>query len=75
MESVQRISELLKRRQFELEFSNKQIQNLLLNDFLDKMIEKRENTAKIIKSELDMLRRDKQHVFVIIFLIIVLELL
>uniref|UniRef100_A0A1I8BAT2 WD_REPEATS_REGION domain-containing protein n=1 Tax=Meloidogyne hapla TaxID=6305 RepID=A0A1I8BAT2_MELHA len=47
----------------ELELNNQQIQNLLLNDFIDRMIVKRENTAKIIQAELDTLRRDKQHVF------------
>uniref|UniRef100_A0A915MY58 Uncharacterized protein n=1 Tax=Meloidogyne javanica TaxID=6303 RepID=A0A915MY58_MELJA len=63
LESVQRISELLKRRQTELELNNQQIQNLLLNDLFDRMIAKRENTAKIIQSELDTLKRDKQHIF------------
>ena len=64
MESVQRISELLKRRQTELELNNQQIQNLLLNDLFDRMIAKRQNTAKKIQAELDTLKRDKQHIFV-----------
>uniref|UniRef100_A0A914KRK3 RING-type domain-containing protein n=1 Tax=Meloidogyne incognita TaxID=6306 RepID=A0A914KRK3_MELIC len=63
LESVQRISELLKRRQTELELNNQQIQNLLLNDLFDRMIAKRQNTAKKIQAELDTLKRDKQHIF------------
>lgn len=62
MSSIDRITEVLKKRRMELELSSNQLRNVLLNEFLDRMIEKREKSAKQIQSELEVLKTDKQRV-------------
>jgi hypothetical protein len=49
----------------ELELNDQQIRNVLLHDFLERMIEKREGSVKQIQIELELLHQDKQRVLVI----------
>jgi hypothetical protein len=65
LESVHRLLDTLKRRQLELELNDQQIRNVLLHDFLERMIEKREGSVKQIQIELELLHQDKQRVLVI----------
>lgn len=62
LSSIDRITDLLKKRRMDLETGSNQLRNILLNEFLDRMIEKREKAAKQIQSELEVLKTDKQRV-------------
>lgn len=64
LNALHRISEALKKRQLELELNDQQVRNVLLHDFLDRMIDKRESSAKQIQVELELLKQDKQRVLV-----------
>lgn len=62
IDSMRRISAAVQRRQLEMELNEQQINNLLLHDFLERMIEKRENSIKKIQTELELLKQDKQKI-------------
>lgn len=62
LSSIDRISEVLKRRRIELESTNDQKKNMLLCEFLERMIEKREKAMKQLHNELDLLKTDRQKV-------------
>lgn len=62
LSSIDRISEALKRRRIELESTNDQKKNMLLCEFLERMIEKREKAIKQLHNELDLLKTDRQKV-------------
>lgn len=62
LDSIRHIQEAVKRKQLELELNDQQLRNVMLHDFFDKMIEKRECAAKQIQMELELLRMDKQRV-------------
>lgn len=65
IDSMRRISAAVQRRQLEMELNEQQINNLLLHDFLERMIEKRENSIKKIQTELELLKQDKQKILVV----------
>ena len=64
LNALHRISEALKKRKLELELNDQQVRNVLLHDFLDRMIDKRESSVKQIQVELELLKQDKQRVLV-----------
>jgi E3 ubiquitin-protein ligase RFWD2 len=64
--SIDRITEMLQKRRMELELMKTQKKNLLFNEFLDRMIAKREKSAKQIQTELDLLKADKQRVLALL---------
>ena len=68
LNALHRISEALKKRQLELELNDQQVRNVLLHDFLDRMIDKRESSVKQIQVELELLKQDKQRVLVCCFI-------
>ncbi|KAI1724056.1 zinc finger, c3HC4 type (RING finger) domain-containing protein [Ditylenchus destructor] len=62
LSSIKRINEALQRKTQESEFTDEQLRNILVNEFLERMIEKRESQRNKIDSQLERLRADKQKV-------------
>uniref|UniRef100_A0A915EH15 RING-type domain-containing protein n=1 Tax=Ditylenchus dipsaci TaxID=166011 RepID=A0A915EH15_9BILA len=66
LSSIRRISEALKRKTVEAELNDEQLRNVLLFEFLDKMIEKRELHLSQVQAQLEKLKADKQRVATIL---------
>lgn len=68
LSSLKRISEAVKHKRLELLMNDEHLHNMLLYEFFEKMIEKREKVVEQLHAQLDLLRADKEKVSVIIIL-------
>uniref|UniRef100_A0A914IAJ2 RING-type domain-containing protein n=1 Tax=Globodera rostochiensis TaxID=31243 RepID=A0A914IAJ2_GLORO len=62
LDSLKRIEETLRQKRVEVELNDSQMRALLLHDFLEMMIEKRDQTVKQVQAELELLKQDRQKV-------------
>ncbi|KAL3094213.1 hypothetical protein niasHT_023646 [Heterodera trifolii] len=63
LDSLRRIEEKLRQKRAEMELNDTRMSALLLHNFLELMIEKRDQTLKQVQAELELLKQDRQRVF------------
>lgn len=80
-DSLRKISEAVELRKLEMEMNDEYLQNVLLYEFLEKMIQKHEKYAEELSFQLERLKSDKRKIAVSIvdlifyFLIVCLSFL
>ncbi|KAK0404625.1 hypothetical protein QR680_017545 [Steinernema hermaphroditum] len=62
LSSMEELSEVVTQRKQEMQQSNEQRKNLLMNEFLHEMIRRRESNLESIKLELEILRADERKI-------------
>ncbi|KAL3098460.1 hypothetical protein niasHS_000011 [Heterodera schachtii] len=63
LDSLRRIEEKLRQKRAEMELNDTRMSALLLHNFLELMIEKRDQTLRQVQAELELLKQDRQRVF------------
>uniref|UniRef100_A0A914VHH5 RING-type domain-containing protein n=1 Tax=Plectus sambesii TaxID=2011161 RepID=A0A914VHH5_9BILA len=66
LSTVERLIDALQRRRQELELGSTRLKTLLLKDFLDQMINRRQRTLTQLESELRVLQEDKERVMTVL---------